>query len=56
MRKGFACFGRKRRNILGAVFIAVGLLITLICVPFWAFMALVGAAVMVVGAYCLLRR
>ena len=56
MRRGFVRFRRKHQNTLAPVLIVAGLLITLIFVPFWVFMALLGFAAVGAGLYCLICR
>ncbi len=56
MRRSCVRFQHKQKNTLGPVLIAVGLLITLIFVPFWAFMALLGFAAVGAGVYSLISR
>lgn len=41
--------GRSALRIAGAVLIALGIVLIVLCVPLWAWMALVGAALILVG-------
>ena len=54
MRRGCVRFRHKQKNTLAPVMIIAGLLLTLIFMPFWAFMALLGLAAVGVGLYCLI--
>ncbi len=56
MHRCFVRFKRKHNNSAAPVLIAVGLLLTLIFVPFWAFMALIGIGAVGVGLYFLISR
>ncbi len=55
LRKINRCLS-SRRTVLGAALIAIGLLVTLLFVPFWALLGFVGAAVMCAGIFILIRQ
>ncbi len=56
MRKSCVRFRRKHKNTMAPVMIVAGLLLTLVFMPFWAFMALLGVAAVGVGVYCLISQ
>lgn len=58
MHRCFVRFKRKHNNnsIIAPILIAIGLLLTLIFVPFWAFMALIGIGAVGIGVYFLISR
>lgn len=47
--------GGKAASIIGILLIAVGVLLIILCVPLWAWLAIVGAALILVGLL-LVRR
>ncbi len=56
MQRRCVRFKHRKNNVLAPIMILAGLLITLIFVPFWAFMALLGIAVVVLGIYSLIGK
>ncbi len=57
-RAGVRCYPARSRlmSIIGIVLIALGVLLILICVPYWAWLALVGAALIVLGILMLRKQ
>ena len=47
--------GGKITRIIGIVLIAAGVILIILCVPLWAWLSLIGAALMIVGLL-LLRK